>query len=230
MTYVGGKSRLAKYIIPKLLEYREEGQMYVEPFVGGANIIDKMDDPRIACDNNEYLIAMWQALQNGWQPPKELDKELYTIIKQDKRIFPKELVAFVGFPCSFRGKWFGGFAKSNNYYNTIEVEARNAVLKQINKMKKVSFIHRDYMNGPIDNCLVYCDPPYSNTIGYKESFDSKRFWGWAEEQSKDNIIIISEKDAPKPFVPILRIKRHNTMAGYSKELVEYLFIHERHKH
>ena len=38
MKYMGSKNRIAKYILPIILKDRKEGQWYVEPFVGGANM------------------------------------------------------------------------------------------------------------------------------------------------------------------------------------------------
>ena len=40
MKYMGSKNRIAKYILPIMLESRAEGMTWVEPFVGGANMID----------------------------------------------------------------------------------------------------------------------------------------------------------------------------------------------
>ena len=47
MKYVGSKNRLSKDILPLILKNRKPGQWYVEPFVGGANLIDKVDGNRI---------------------------------------------------------------------------------------------------------------------------------------------------------------------------------------
>jgi DNA adenine methylase len=47
----------------------------VEPFVGGANVIDKVQGKRIGGDKNEYVIALFKALQNGWIPPKNVSEE-----------------------------------------------------------------------------------------------------------------------------------------------------------
>ena len=36
--------------------------LYLEPFVGGANVIDKVDAPyRIGADNQRYLVALLSA-------------------------------------------------------------------------------------------------------------------------------------------------------------------------
>ena len=56
MKYMGSKNRIAKYILPIMLESRTKGMTWVEPFVGGANMIDKVDGERIGADLNKYLI------------------------------------------------------------------------------------------------------------------------------------------------------------------------------
>ena len=58
MKYMGSKWRIAKHILPIILEGRKDGQYYVEPFCGGCNIIDKVPGNRIANDGNPYLIAL----------------------------------------------------------------------------------------------------------------------------------------------------------------------------
>lgn len=42
MKYMGSKWRIAKHILPIILEGRNDGQYYVEPFCGGCNMIDKV--------------------------------------------------------------------------------------------------------------------------------------------------------------------------------------------
>ena len=41
MNYMGSKTKVAKKLLPTILANRTPGQWYVEPFVGGANMIDK---------------------------------------------------------------------------------------------------------------------------------------------------------------------------------------------
>lgn len=60
MKYMGSKSRIAKHILPIILDGRKDGQYYAEPFCGGCNVIDKVPGNRIANDSNPYLIAMWE--------------------------------------------------------------------------------------------------------------------------------------------------------------------------
>ena len=54
MIYQGSKNKIAKYILPIMLEERKEGQAWVEPFVGGANLIDKVSGERFGNDSNIY--------------------------------------------------------------------------------------------------------------------------------------------------------------------------------
>ena len=46
MKYMGSKARHAKELLPIILANRTEGQWYVEPFVGGANMIAKVEGLR----------------------------------------------------------------------------------------------------------------------------------------------------------------------------------------
>lgn len=69
MKYMGSKNRIAKHILPIILQDRKDGQWYVEPFVGGANMIDKVEGNRIGNDIHSYLIALHKAIQLGWKPP-----------------------------------------------------------------------------------------------------------------------------------------------------------------
>ena len=44
MKYMGSKSRICKYIVPIIQQYIDKNNIkkYWEPFVGGANVIDKI--------------------------------------------------------------------------------------------------------------------------------------------------------------------------------------------
>lgn len=61
MKYMGSKARVAKHILPIILKDRKPDQPYVEPMVGGANSIDKVDGIRIGGELNEYIAEMWIA-------------------------------------------------------------------------------------------------------------------------------------------------------------------------
>ena len=87
---------------------------------------------KIASDNNEYLIAMWNDLQSGWKPPDTITKEMYEDIKNSKDEYSKSLVAIAGFCATYNAKWFGGYAgivktKIDTYRNYYDEAVRNII-------------------------------------------------------------------------------------------------------
>lgn len=77
---MGSKSRIAKYIVPIIQKYIDDNNIdtYVEPFVGGANVIDKIKcENKIGSDKNKYLIALLERVQRGLPLYDEVPKELY---------------------------------------------------------------------------------------------------------------------------------------------------------
>ena len=83
MQYMGSKNRLCKEIVPIIQSYINDNKIenYLESFVGGANVIDKIKcKNKYGCDLNKYLIALLDNIKNGWLPPKEVSEELYNKI------------------------------------------------------------------------------------------------------------------------------------------------------
>ena len=107
---MGSKARIKNEILPLILKNRTENQYFVDLMCGGFNLIDSVDGNRIANDLNYYLIEMFKALLSGWIPVDFYDKDFYNEVKNNKEKFPPYLVGWLGFVCSFSGKWFGGFA------------------------------------------------------------------------------------------------------------------------
>jgi DNA adenine methylase len=209
MKYMGSKARIGKEISEIINKEITKNNItkYLEPFVGGANLIEYVEcDKRYGTDSNEYLIAMWKALQSGWIPPNQMTKVEYENIKDNKDAFPKELVAVAGFCATYNAKWFGGFAgivttkinTTRNYYD----EAIRNIINQVPKIKNVIFGNVKYQELKLDklqNYLIYCDPPYENSTKYKDEFDHADFWNWARVVSKNNTVLISEYNAPDDF-------------------------------
>ena len=68
MKYMGSKSRIVRHIVPIIQDYIDKNgnSVYVEPFVGGANVIDKIKcEYRVGADINKYLIALFHHIQSG---------------------------------------------------------------------------------------------------------------------------------------------------------------------
>lgn len=226
MKYMGSKNKVAKHLLPYVLKGRKDNQLYIEPFCGGCNMIDKVKGRRLANDSNYYVIEMFKALQTGWVPPSEVSIELYNAIRQDKDAFPAALVAFVGFNCSFGAKWFGGYAKNQGGRNYAAEGTRN-LLKQLPNIKDVHFSNLSYQEMVIDEpATIYCDPPYLNTVKYKDDFNHEVFWQWVRDMSKVHDVFVSEYQAPDDFKCIKEIVHSTTMNRNKKELrIERLFIY-----
>lgn len=228
---MGSKNRHAKELLPIILADRRDGQWYVEPFVGGANMIDKVDGLRWGNDCHPHLIAMWRALQNGWVPPAYVTEEEYNKAKLAQSV--DSLTGFIGFCCSYSGKWFGGYARGNdskgvarNYCD----ESKRNILKQIPNLMGVKFTNLSYDEMDIPaNSIIYCDPPYAKTTGYKTGeFDHEKFWQWCRDKVKEgHQVFVSEYNAPEDFVSVWAKKVNNTLAKDtgSKQGIERLFVH-----
>ena len=106
MKYMGSKNRIAKHILPIMLAERGN-RTWVEPFVGGANMIDKVEGKRIGADLNEYLIeALILIRDNPEKIPDLITEDDYQKLKQEMKV--DGLTGFTGFAMSFGGKFFYG--------------------------------------------------------------------------------------------------------------------------
>jgi DNA adenine methylase len=198
MKYVGSKSRHYKQILNIILKNREDGQFYVEPFVGGFNVICHVNGNRIASDSNYYVIELFKAIQGGWIPPDYISEEEYKSIKNNKDIYDPWLVGFVGIGSSYSGKFFGGYARGENRNYTLE--SKRNILKQYNGLQGLIIKNSNYNDLKIpDNSIIYCDPPYENTTKYINKFDHRLFWEWILNISNKHNVFISEYNAPKYF-------------------------------
>ncbi len=225
---MGGKYLLSKQILPIILKDRKPEQWYVEPFVGGFNTMDKVDGNRIAADVHRYLIALFVALRDGWVPPKDVSKEEYHHIKNNQDNYPDELVGFVGFGCSFGGRWFEGCANSKKQ-RSYSAESYRACLRQGKLIQGVEIIQSSYLDLSIPpDSIIYCDPPYMDTKKYKDSIDHNQFWEWCRYQaSLGHQVFVSEQSAPDDFTVVFSKDRKSPLcADNSKAVVisEKLFI------
>ena len=230
MQYFGGKAKISKYIVPYLESVRKENQVFLEPFVGGANIISKMSGKRVAYDFNEYLIEMYKGVQRGYELPDEVSEDTYKHVRLNKDE-DKVLTGFVGFGCSFAGKWFGGYARNKQNHNYC-MASKNSLLRKMETMSDVEFAWKDYKTLEPHGYLIYCDPPYANTTKYTgvPDFDTDEFWNVMRLWSKDNDVYISEYEAPKDFDVVLEIPTKTNIRDKTNNVcrrVEKLFRYKR---
>ena len=228
MVYMGSKNRIAKELIPIITKDLKPNQWYVEPFVGGANMIDKIEHPyKLGADNNKYLIALLKAVQNGQELPEHITKDEYIAVKTNKDNYPDWYVGFVGFVSSFRAKFFGGYSgycttKTGIQRNYIKERINNILKQNLDGIKLVCSSY-DALDIPA-NSIIYCDPPYNDTTKYKDSFDSDAFWQWCRDKAKEgHTVYVSEYNAPEDFKCIWEKQINSNLGGTSKTATEKLF-------
>lgn len=215
MRYIGSKNIIAKDILPILLEYLGD-KTYIEPFVGGANMIDKIvAKERIGADVNKYTIEALISIRDN---VNELPKNNTEFTESDYMLLYKsddyKHKGFAGFSYSYGGKWLGGWARAANglVKRDIVAETYKNALKQSPNIQGIKLIHTSYLDLEIPpNSLIYCDPPYENTIRYKNKINHVVFWEWCRKMSENNLVFISEFNAPNDFECV-----------WSKDTIKYL--------
>ena len=206
----------------------------------GCNIIDGIVcDTRIANDKSVQLIELMKHVQNGGELPEEVPKELYDDVRinKDTNKYPKWFVGAIGFLASYNGRYFdGGYAKTlisksgqiRNYYD----EAKRNLLLQAPKLADIMFYSGEYTmynNINCKNALIYCDPPYKDTkqYGISKNFNHEEFWQWVRTMSTNNIVIVSEQQAPEDFKCIWEQEVTRTQDNRKREkAVERMFVRE----
>lgn len=146
-------------------------------------------------------------------PPEE-----YRYIRDHKDDDPA-LAGFVGFGCSFGGKWFGGYARNASGTN-YALQSKRSLLKDMATLQDARFVCEDYRRVCIPpGAVIYADPPYNNTTGYSgERFDSAEFWrAMRLLADTGHTVFVSEQEAPpgieciweKPFTRTLDRNKGN---------------------
>lgn len=92
MKYMGSKNRISKHLKPIIESYLVDKKTYIEPFVGGANMIDKINfNNKIGSDLNGYVIELLKVAQNNIELiPDEITEEEYNKVKNDKYSFDRD--------------------------------------------------------------------------------------------------------------------------------------------
>jgi len=225
MKYMGSKARFAKEILPIILKDRKPNQYYVEPFVGGCNMIDKVKGNRIGSDSNKYLIALWKGLQDGRELIMEISKELYSKARneynnQTNINFDDFELGWIGFMGGFNGRFYGGgYSGTHGNRNYVAEQIKNT-LNQKEFIKHIEFNNCDYSELEIPKeSIIYCDIPYQGTKEYGTKFNHILFWDWCRKMSKIHKVYISEYNAPNDFSCIWE-KKVNVSIRPDKTLIQ----------
>lgn len=235
MKYIGSKNRISKYLVPIIQEAIDKYNVknYVEPFVGGANMIDKIKcENKIGFDNQKYLIALLNKVKTGINDiPTTITKEQYALvynsIQQKTGDFPDWYIGLVGFCASYNGKWFGGYANGVKTKVGITRNYTDESIKNLKKQamelnfKNCNFYLSDFREiKDIKNAVIYCDPPYKDTTKYSSgNFPYEDFYNWVRNMAKNNIVFISEYSMPSDFLCIWKLPV-STHLNHAKKLTK----------
>lgn len=234
MIYMGSKNRIAKHIVPIIQSYIDSSgcTKYLEPMVGGGNVIDKIKcETKTGSDIDNYVIAALNGLQKGLKPPKEVTREFYYEVKNNKDKFTDFIVGYIGYELSFGGKWFGGYRKLDYQKHSGDIYSYKSCVNQAARLKDIKFqccSFLDYL--ALKGYVIYCDPPYRGTTKYKtDEFPYESFYDWCRDMSKDNIVLVSEYSMPADFRRIwekeIKITFDSNRESDSREIrTEKLFL------
>lgn len=220
MHYMGSKARHAADIIAITCAARRPDQIYVEPFVGGGNVINKVPQGagRIANDKNYAMATLLDQLGNhGWTPPETMtEREWRRIMKQDVQVLSpsgQALYALCNVGVTFGSMWGGQWIKDPDRWR----QAREGALRDAPGLKGIEFHSGSYNELVIPpGSLVYCDPPYVNTTEYSGSkitikvgdshgsnnWKASKFWQWCDTliDTLGCSVYVSEYTGPAPSV------------------------------
>ena len=122
--------------------------------------------------------------------------------------------AFIGFGCSFAGKYFGGYARGSTPKNFAAIAKRSLMSKRPGVLG-ATFKCADYREHNPRGALIYCDPPYEGMSGYKAAgkFDHTAFWEQVRLWSSENDVYVSSYVAPSDFEAVLEIPTRTRIRG-----------------
>ena len=233
MKYMGSKNRIAKHLLPIMLDAAEKAGIttWVEPFVGGANMIDKVPDTfnRIGYDLNPHTIAALIAIRDmANELPDSVSEEEYKSLKGS---IPQPITSWIRFVCSFGGKFENGYAReSGSDATTFCGYGKRNAQKQSPKIQGVVFQCMSYQDVDVSNALICCDSPYQGATGYKTgAFDHDAFFDWCRKmKAKGNVVFVSEYNAPDDFTCVWQGEVKTNFAsgrsGATHNAVEKLFL------
>lgn len=240
MKYIGSKAKIAAEIVPIIQDYinKYKIKQYVEPFVGGFNVIDKIKcENRLGNDIDPLVCAL---VEDCRENPALLDtlttptREHYYDVRNNPDKFDAWYRAAILFFGSYNARVYGGCygatAKTKN--GTIRnyfTESKANFIKQLPNLRDILVGCADYRDLRFpknEKVLIYCDPPYSEGVGYSAKFDTVEFWAWCRLQaSAGHIVIVSEYTAPPDFLCVWKKPIKSSLNNRAKTArVEKLFI------
>lgn len=238
MMYFGGKARCAKEIAEIIsAQPHDPRAVFVSLFCGSGAVeaaVTGFNKKRLS-DLNRYTVAMLKDASNGRTFPCEISEAEYERLKTEVKgglCKDKALAGAVGFGCSFGGKFFSGYARDPSGKRKYAQSTKNTLERTGELLRGAEIFRSDYKSAKI-GCwdIIYCDPPYKDTSEVKGTppFDSQAFWDWARIASLQNLIFVSERQAPDDFVCVWQkgIRAHAFSGNRDELRTEKLFVYKK---
>lgn len=237
MVYQGSKERLKGDILPYIQECIDDNgiELYVEPFVGGANVIDSVRCAvRYGCDKSDYLISLLRYMRDNpamEAAPHDCPVNLYRDVRGEYNArsfkYSKPYTAMVGYFASYGGRFFdGGYGRDPSGKRNIYKERLKKARSQAPFLKGIRFCKQDWEETLASRKLersrafVYLDPPYRGTKEYavKGGFDYGAYYARLIGLKDRAFILCSEYDMPEgDFVRIWSKERKVLQKSDRKE-------------
>lgn len=189
MKYIGSKAKIANDIVPIIQGYIDEYNIkqYVEPFVGGFNIIDKIKcEYRLGNDIDPLVCELVETVRDN---PALLDllhtpsREEYYDVRDNpckyQAWYRAAILLFASYNARVYGGCYGATANTKDggtrdYF----AESKANFERQLPNLRHILVGCCDYrlLRFPSrERVLIYCDPPYAEGIGYGGKFDTNEF-------------------------------------------------------
>lgn len=247
MAYLGGKAKNSNHIITVLNDPIFDNSDYLEPFMGYCHILRRVVNKKSysASDANPLVVSLFKGIQKKLPIPPISKKRYYTLKGETNNYSFERAVAC--FTMSYNGKAWGGYVRNNkkspsflktgklmdyrkqriNYYKSLQENPT---------FMKTKISLRSYSDIKPISKLIYCDPPYQGTTAYDTSdtgeFDHTSFWEMMRKWSRNNIVFISEYNAPADFIVVSKSNKITTITREARvpTRTEKLFIHKSLQH
>ena len=142
----------------------------------------------------------------------------------------EEIGLILGLPdCNRRRIKLSQFSKK---YKRVDLQQILQSLQSLQSLQNLQITNVDYREvdiipTPIEETIIYCDPPYKNTAAYKEGgFNHNEFYDWLRGSKYK--IYISEYALPQDFTCVYEMEHRSTLSATnnSKKTVERLFCNK----
>jgi len=226
--YMGGKHRIKGAILKAITEDAGAGKTWVEPFLGGGSVAaeaSKHHEKLLLADLNPLVVALWQPSDEYL--PAEMTESRYQELREGGLITRE--AALAAFGCSFGGKQWGGWARggtARDYW----AEAVHSWSRKYDAIHSVDTTVVCSAYGALSippGAVVYCDPPYAGTTGYRTgAWDAQAFYSWAEDKAANSSVYVSEYSAPASWRVVWERDTSAPLNNNSNRAVERLFTPE----